>query len=1030
MESTATTGTPLQAGTSAEEDFRLFLQEFKKTACLSKKQTQQFQNTTIEDVKIVIADIEQKQISSRRQQWIARLRPFLASMEQYGKVIEIFLNAAELLAFIWGPMKFILETASNFSESLNCLLDAYFELGELIPRLSQYQAHCISNEHMRTVLALMYKDILQFHAYAMKYFQKPTWKQLFQATWKGFAFKLEELKDNMRRHGRLVESQASIVQFDETQKQRRLAEISFQGLQNVYFRQRLHDVKQWLSPYNSKLQHDMCAKAKAECPGSGAWLLGDNRFKAWFDPIYCTTPLLWLNGIPGAGKTVLASTVVDAVQELVAKDQARLAYFYCNGTNDTRNSFVAVARGLLSQLLLGDQDLMLQLYDKQNLQSGEAILLEGSLTKELLDVALVSKKTTYLIIDGIDECKREERKEICSWFSERINKLSKEDHGNLRCLFVSQEDGIAKKDLAMIPAIKILPVYVRDDIRRYVDIWREKIEVKHGLLDASQYPLTGRIMSSTRGMFLFAKLVVRYLHGMPTRKELLEKIQPGHFPEEIGELYDTILSRVLGEHAGAPPKTIRRLLALLAVAKRPLRWHEIQGYFAFDPEEDEPIDHEMRKLRVDAKDLCWSLVEHQDDDSVELVHPTVKEHLIRTKYLQVPDLESDLAQACLSFLSIEACGRDQDAPQVEHHLMKGYYSFLDYAVACWPLHVQSALPGISDNEEPGLLSECLEGFLDLHWSGPTSELTVSATIMEKIKVFRDADFFPKLAQAIVSARKQLGPSGKGPSPDDPLDLGQITRSIREALEKASSGVSDNHKMALLRTYYGKNSDWFKCPRINCVRFYDGFTRESERNLHIDKHERPYTCTDTGCDKHTFGYATKNALQKHMLEIHGVESGTSAVLEFPTPPKEARGTGKGHFRCSQCPKSFTRKFNLQNHIRTHDNSKPFSCGVCGKAFTRRTDCKRHEADHSGDRKYKCAGKLADGTPWGCNAGFTRADKLQEHFKSATGRKCIAARMKEAERADAGYKTELEAEEAQFQGLFQSVVDIVEGWPKNA
>lgn len=81
----------------------------------------------------------------------------------------------------------------------------------------------------------------------------------------------------------------------------------------------------------------------------------------------------------------------------------------------------------------------------------------------------------------------------------------------------------------------------------------------------------------------------------------------------------------MGEHAGAPPRTVRRLLTLLVVAKRPLRWHEIQGYFAFDPEEDEPIDHEFRKLRVDAKDLCWSLVEHQEDDSVELAHPTVKE---------------------------------------------------------------------------------------------------------------------------------------------------------------------------------------------------------------------------------------------------------------------------------------------------------------------------------------------------------------------------------------------------------------------
>ncbi|KAK7431622.1 hypothetical protein QQZ08_001840 [Neonectria magnoliae] len=60
MASAATTGTPPQAGTSAEEDFKLFLQEFKKAASLSKKQTQAFQNTTLEDVKNVIASIEQK----------------------------------------------------------------------------------------------------------------------------------------------------------------------------------------------------------------------------------------------------------------------------------------------------------------------------------------------------------------------------------------------------------------------------------------------------------------------------------------------------------------------------------------------------------------------------------------------------------------------------------------------------------------------------------------------------------------------------------------------------------------------------------------------------------------------------------------------------------------------------------------------------------------------------------------------------------------------------------------------------------
>jgi hypothetical protein len=127
------------------------------------------------------------------------------------------------------------------------------------------------------------------------------WRQVFQAVWKGFTLKLDELKDNMERHRRLVESQASIVQFEESQKARKLAESQFRELQDVFVRRRWPEVQGWLSAYNSKIQHQLCTKAKEECPGSGQWLLTDVRFQKWSDLVYCSTPLLWLNGIPGAG---------------------------------------------------------------------------------------------------------------------------------------------------------------------------------------------------------------------------------------------------------------------------------------------------------------------------------------------------------------------------------------------------------------------------------------------------------------------------------------------------------------------------------------------------------------------------------------------------------------------------------------------------------------------------------------------------------------------------------------------------------
>lgn len=307
----------------------------------------------------------------------------------------------------------------------------------------------------------------------------------------------------MERHRKLVVEQASIVHFQESQKLRALAEMNSRERQDEYLRRRWLDVQRWLSAYNSTRQQEICISAKSECPGSGQWLLTHNQFAGWSDLYYCRTPLLWLNGIPGAGKTVLTSTVVETIQTLAAtNDTVRLAYFYCKNGDENRNTFVSVARGLLSQLLRGNSDLVLHLYEKGNLQSGEVILLDRAMTKDLLEVATVDHhKTTYIIIDGIDECGRDERKEICSWFCGRVNRLPQEDFGTLRCLFISQEDGVAKKDLGMVPSIKMLPMYTRDDIKRYVALWHKKIEDKHGKLDPDKYPLTDIIMSSTQGIW-------------------------------------------------------------------------------------------------------------------------------------------------------------------------------------------------------------------------------------------------------------------------------------------------------------------------------------------------------------------------------------------------------------------------------------------------------------------------------------------------------------------------------------------------
>jgi hypothetical protein len=69
-------------------------------------------------------------------------------------------------------MKFLLLVAKNYTDAFNALLDAYLEIGENLPQLSQYQNLFAKNPHMELALAHIFEDILEFHKEALRYFRQ------------------------------------------------------------------------------------------------------------------------------------------------------------------------------------------------------------------------------------------------------------------------------------------------------------------------------------------------------------------------------------------------------------------------------------------------------------------------------------------------------------------------------------------------------------------------------------------------------------------------------------------------------------------------------------------------------------------------------------------------------------------------------------------------------------------------------------------------------------------------------------------
>lgn len=85
----------------------------KWKARLSPKNLQGFPNSTYEDLLQEMKRIQSEQERSKEMMNMFRLQAFLQTMTEFGKVIEVFLNCSDMLAFIWGPVKFLLQVRST-----------------------------------------------------------------------------------------------------------------------------------------------------------------------------------------------------------------------------------------------------------------------------------------------------------------------------------------------------------------------------------------------------------------------------------------------------------------------------------------------------------------------------------------------------------------------------------------------------------------------------------------------------------------------------------------------------------------------------------------------------------------------------------------------------------------------------------------------------------------------------------------------------------------------------------------------------
>ena len=162
----------------------------------------------------------------------------------------------------------------------------------------------------------------------------------------------------------------------------------------------------WLTPVNYDTQQsDFISRRQA---GTGQWLLDSGKFQHWASHPKQT---LFCPGIPGAGKTIIASIVVEYIQLYPVKKNSNykdldigMAYLYCNFQRQHEQKFGDLLTSLLKQLVQKQAsipDCVKALYDQYK---GERPRLPIDEILKALRTVISSYSKVFIIIDALDEC--------------------------------------------------------------------------------------------------------------------------------------------------------------------------------------------------------------------------------------------------------------------------------------------------------------------------------------------------------------------------------------------------------------------------------------------------------------------------------------------------------------------------------------------------------------------------------------------------------------------------------------------------
>ncbi|KAI1321129.1 ankyrin repeat protein [Xylariaceae sp. FL0255] len=459
---------------------------------------------------------------------------------------------------------------------------------------------------------------------------------------------------------------------------------------NAAYLNRKENVKilDWLSQHNYGSQHSDILKKLH--PGTGTWLFESAVFKRWLsspklqDSFSASRQTLYCSGIPGAGKTVLTSGVVQHIETRCASDNTvGIAYLYCDYTRraeQTIDHFLAS----ISRQLLQNQSSPLKnlryLHDQHLLAKTRPTRDELS---NLLQYSVALYSKVFVMVDALDEC--ETANECRTELVREILQL--QTSYNIKLFTTSR----INSDIASLFSNTLhTQVFAhRKDLSKFLRSRVEKHQGRH-FDDTLLSSLESKIIDAAEGMFLLAKLQVDIVLDLPTMgdvKRALEGLRKG--VEGLNATYTQAMERI--ENHNPPTRHLaKRILQWIVHSERRLSLLELQHALAIQPQSDF-FDRDFIPTIKTMESCCAGLISvDKDRKIVRLVHYTTQEYFETTSSKWFPQAQRDMTIDCVTYLSYADFGSGFCTNAEAFNARLYSYPFYDYAACNWGHHGRAA----------------------------------------------------------------------------------------------------------------------------------------------------------------------------------------------------------------------------------------------------------------------------------------------------------------------------------------------------